>query len=115
MRLLANIADVDKTAPITGVGNILSYGVQMMLIGMLTVFSALTIIWVALTVFKYVFEKTNSKSVNEKTAEQTENVPTVQPQALQDAELIAVIAAAIAAAESENNGVKFRVVSFRRK
>lgn len=31
-----------------------------------------------------------------------------------DAEIIAVIAAAIAAAESESNGIKFRVVSFKR-
>lgn len=32
----------------------------------------------------------------------------------QDEEIIAVIAAAIAMAESENSGLKFRVVSFRR-
>ena len=31
-----------------------------------------------------------------------------------DGEIIAVLAAAIAAAESEDNGLKFRVVSFRR-
>ena len=32
-----------------------------------------------------------------------------------DQEIVAVIAAAIAMAESEENGIKFRVVSFRRK
>ena len=31
-----------------------------------------------------------------------------------DEEIVAVIAAAIAMAESESNGLKFRVVSFRR-
>lgn len=115
MRLLASITDVDIQKPIEGVGNILSYGGQMMLIGMLTVFSALTIIWIALTVFKYIFEKSNKKEVAARPSEKTDVTPSVGVQSVEDAELVAVIAAAIAAAESESNGAKFRVVSFRRK
>ena len=115
MRMLASMTDVDIQNPINGVGNILSYGGQMMLIGMLTVFASLTIIWIALTVFKYVFERINNKDIGTKQPDNADITQSVQPQTAQDAELVAVIAAAIAAAESESNGTKFRVVSFRRK
>jgi hypothetical protein len=56
---------------------------------------------------------------NSKNAEQNEEVADVVPvnnanDAGIDEEIVAVIAAAIAMAESESNGLKFRVVSFRR-
>ena len=58
-------------------------------------------------------------SVSEKTdtAEKTavaEVLPTAET-VYDDEEIIAVIAAAIAMAESQNAGAKFKVVSFRRK
>lgn len=56
---------------------------------------------------------------NSKNAEQNEEVADVVPvnnanDAGIDEEIVAVIAAAIAMAESESNGLKFKVVSFRR-
>ena len=115
INLLASIADTPTTETIEGAGNILSYGGQMMLIGMCTVFAVLTIIWFSIVALKYLLN--NNQSANESKDANTSQ-PTAQttaPQYTDDAEIIAVIAAAIAAAESENNGLKFRVVSFRRK
>ena len=112
--VLASITDTNINETIEGAGNILSYGGQMMLIGICTVFTVLTIIWICIVGLKYAFGGGKAKS----SAEPTQSVQP-QPQAITatpaDAEIIAVIAAAIAAAESENNGLKFRVVSFKRK
>lgn len=56
---------------------------------------------------------------SDKNIEQNEEVADVVPannenNASLDEEIVAVIAAAIAMAESESNGLKFKVVSFRR-
>ncbi len=115
MKLLASIAGVDANLPIDGFGNILSYGLQMMLIGMATIFAALTIIWIALVCFKYLFSSIEKNKSSKNTENDVSAAPAPAPAQIQDTELVAVIAAAIAAAESENNGAKFRVVSFRRK
>ena len=91
----------------------LGFGGQMFLIGMLTVFAVLGIIWLCLTAFKSIFNKSSSAPKTQKVEVQTTPAPVVK--ATTDEEIVAVIAAAIAAAESENTGAKFRVVSFRRK
>ena len=96
----------------------LAFGAQIVLIGMLTVFAVLGTIWACLTVFKIVFhdlpEKKKEKiTIAERVEENT--VETVD-YAADDNEIIAVIAAAIAAAENDSPaGSKFRVVSFRRR
>ncbi len=93
----------------------LGFGGQMLLLGICAVFSVLGIIWALLTVFKLVFTNTSSKekkpTVKQEAAPQ--QTPVYTPG---DAEIVAVIAAAIAMAESESGeNIKFRVVSFRRK
>ena len=98
----------------------LSYGGGVVLLGMATVFSVLTIIWITLIIFKFFFHdlKLNTKIKAESHVEKTPDpAPAPAPaSASSDEEIIAVIAAAIAAAESESaNGTKFRVVSFNRK
>ena len=93
----------------------LGFGGQMVLLGMATVFAVLAIIWVCLTIFKFAFQekpKSNKKAVEEAPAV-VEPVPVARSS--QDEEIVAVIAAAIAMAESENAGLKFKVVSFKRK
>jgi sodium pump decarboxylase gamma subunit len=92
----------------------LSFGGQMVLLGMGVVFSVLAIIWLVLTIFKSIFNNVDNKSSQAAPAVESVPVPAV-PSATADAEIVAVIAAAIAMAESENNGLSFRVVSFRRK
>ena len=93
------------------------FGGRILLIGLAAVFAVLVIIWLALLLFKVFMHDIPSKRKT-KPKPITEIAPVTAPvvQANDDAEIIAVISAAIAAAESESTpGVKFRVVSFKRK
>ena len=92
----------------------LGFGGQMLLLGMGTVFVVLCLLWFSLYIFKILFQK-SEKSAEEKT-DDIAPITEIQDVAVEnDDEIIAVLAAAVAMAESENNGAKFRVVSFRRK
>lgn len=106
------------TQPIEGFADKLAFGGQMVLIGMSVVFSVLILLWLSLYFFKVFFHdipaKKKSVSLPKAVTESQEVKTSVQKQN-NDEEIIAVIAAAIATAESENQGLKFRVVSFRRK
>ena len=92
----------------------LGFGGEVVLIGMVAVFAILGLLWAILTLFKFVFAPASNAS---KTHTSVQSAPApVAPASTSDAEIVAVIAAAIAAAESESDsGIKFRVVSFRRK
>lgn len=59
-------------------------------------------------------KKASDTQENEQNARETETNVISEATESANEEIIAVIAAAIAMAESENNGLKFRVVSFRR-
>ena len=101
----------------TNKAELLEFGGQVFLIGMATVFAVLCLLWACLTVFKVVFHdipaKKSGRVVPEKKV--VEAVAAPVPVQSNDEEIVAVIAAAIAAAESESGGaLKFRVVSFRR-
>lgn len=92
----------------------LTFGGQILLIGMLAVFAVLGIIWAILSVFKFVFA-----SVPNTPKKEISKIPEQQPAVVYTApaetEIVAVITAAIAMAEAESgNNVKFRVVSFKR-
>ena len=92
----------------------LSEGGQIVLIGMGAIFAVLGIIWAVLTVFKMVFTNVNTNPKPAVIKEEPVAAPSTVYTA--DAEIVAVIAAAIAMAESESDsGMKFRVVSFKRK
>ena len=96
--------------------DIFSSGAMVVLTGMLTVFGVLCTLWLTLIGFKFFFY--DLKQNRDKTKEiKDEPTPVQQANATSDNdELIAVIAAAIAMAESEFGGNKqFRVVSFKRK
>ena len=96
--------------------DILSSGGMVVLTGMLTVFSVLAMLWLTLVIFKFFFHDVKNKTKKTKVVT-PEVAPTVSVAPVShDEELVAVIAAAIAMAESESgNGTKFRVVSFKRK
>lgn len=105
-------ASMDYSKEITDLGEKFKFGGTMLLIGMLAVFAVLFIIYLSLVVFKLFFKDNSSKKVVEPAV-----VTPVAPAPVtysNDEEIVAVISAAIAMAESESNGVKFRVVSFRR-
>ena len=91
----------------------LGFGGQMLVLGVGTVFAVLVLLWLALTFFKFFFS--GVKAPKETKAPTVEEAAPAVVYETQDEEIVAVIAAAIAAAESESDGVKFRVVSFRRK
>ena len=111
MNLLLEINPNEKLSFFDALG----YGGQTVLLGMGAVFAVLIIIWAALVLLKVFLHDIPNKK---KAAAVTVSEPTTpEPVVYADAgeELVAVIAAAIAMAESESGGAKFRVVSFRRK
>ena len=97
-------------------GNALLFGGSILLIGMLTIFSVLSLLWVCLALFKLFFHDIPAKRSSVQKAVPAP-VVTVKEASVStsESEIVAVIAAAIAMAESENNGIKFKVVSFKRK
>lgn len=107
--MLNNTMDYSK--PIADLSEKFSFGGMMLLIGVAAVFAVLTIIWLALTIFSAAFRGASNKSA--KDTKVTEPEPIVAPSS-PDEEIVAVIAAAIAMAESESDGIKFKVVSFKR-
>lgn len=111
--IYAAINNVDLTSPITEFGQVLGYGGQMVLIGMLTIFAVLCLLWLCLAIFGKVFNKTAAPK--EAKLEAAPAPVEVEVYTADDEEIVAVIAAAIAMAESECENKKFRVVSFRRK
>ena len=92
--------------------NLVEWGLPVFFIGMATVFAVLTIILAILSVFNLVFGRA-SKEKAPAPAPVVAAAPA--PTASSDDAIVAVIAAAIAAAESDCAGSKFRVVSFKRK
>ena len=97
----------------------LGFGAMMLGIGMLAVFAVLCLLWGALVLFKIGFydlpaKKKVTVEAAPAPAPVVEAAPVI-PAYAEDEELIAVLAAAIAMAESECLGAKFRVVSFKRK
>ncbi len=114
------LLEIDKTKGIydegVRLGDVLLEGAQIVLIGMVTIFSVLGLLWACLTVFKMVFNSASSKSESQSTNASVNTVfeSTEAIDSSADEEIVAVIAAAIAAAESEDCGIKYRVVSFRR-
>ena len=106
----------DKIIETKGLAETLGFGGQMFLLGIMTVFAVLSIICICLYVFKFVFtEKKDSKVSKVETVAEEAVVTADESSSYNNDEIIAVIAAAIATAEEECQGAKFRVVSFRRK
>jgi len=104
----------DKILLEYGFAETLAFGAKILLIGVVAVFGVLCLIWAALALFNRFFS-------NHKPAQKSAQapVPVAAPapvrRASTDEEIVAVIAAAIAMAESEGSGAKYRVVSFKRK
>ena len=109
--LLLPMLEVDINQSLA-LGDAAIYGLKMLLVGMLIIFSVLALLWLSLELFGCIFRKLSgtAKPVAEKKPEPIVAAPTVT----NDTELIAVLTAAIAAMESAP-AARFRVVSFRRK
>ena len=111
----------------------IAYGGQVFLIGMVTVFAALALLWGVISIFKIFMYDIPQKRIKKKAeeelmahcaesdgakaAESAAPVSTAPAAAADDAQLIAVITAAIAAYNIDPEtgcALPFRVVSFRR-
>ena len=101
---------------ITQLGDALLFGLSILLIGMVTIFAVLCLLWLFLYLFKLFFHELPAKRAAKKSVTPVVNVveKSNEDSGSAEGEIIAVIAAAIAMAESENSGMKFRVVSFRK-
>ena len=98
------------------IGEVFREGGQTFILGMLTVFLSLSLLWGILELFHLLCFTLPQKRKAAKVPEAplpTETATVEQP--TDDTELVAVIAAAIAAAQADNPSGEFRVVSFRRK
>ena len=122
--LAANVAPNEKAVPFSGEAWL--YALEMMLLGMGMIFAVLGVLWGVLAIFKLVFARsanTDKKDAPVSKAEETVvSAPVVASApvaaANDDAELVALLTAAIVAYEAENNPnatpVNFRVLSYRR-
>ena len=114
MRYLLSISP-EQYGDKLGFSDSLEFGGQMLLLGMGAVFAVLTTIFLLLTLFKVVFTRIKVSEKKSAPAPVVAPAPVAQT-VTSDDEIVAVIAAAIAMAESEcGDNVKFRVVSFKRK
>ena len=99
-------------------GDRLAYAGRMTLIGMVTIFVALSILWLALVLFRRAIEyKTAPKESKPVAPAAPAPAPVVAPASTNDGEIVAAITAAISLMLADENGGKvpnFRVVSFRR-
>lgn len=101
---------------ISQIGTALGFGLTVLLIGIVTVFAVLSLLWLFIYLFRLCFHNLLAKRSAKKTAAAPVNyVESAKDEPNTDeGEIIAVIAAAIAMAESECEGTRFRVVSFKR-
>ena len=110
-------------------GEAIKYALEMVLLGMGMIFAVLGVLWGVLAIFKLVFarpkkekkaepQKVEPQKVEPAPTQAATPAPAPAPAATNDAELIAILTAAIYAYESEKNPDapigNFRVVSYRR-
>lgn len=115
MNVLVKALSYNLSEPLPSFTDKLIYGTEMLLIGVGTVFTVLIILMLFLLSFKFIFGAAEKKKAVAAVNNDAIIPATVQPTVDSDEEIVAVIAAAIAMAESESNGLKFKVVSFKRK
>ena len=118
--LLANVKP-EAQIPLDSLWEKFTVGGGVFLRGICTVFAVLAIIWLFLSIVRYfVYDLPNKRKAEAESKPQAKAAPQAAPAApapaavADDGELVAVIAAAIAAATAESGGGKFRVVSFHR-
>ena len=121
-QLAADIAPDEKAVPFSAEAWL--YALEMTLLGMGMIFVVLAILWGVLAIFKLVFARPAKETKAKKEAPAATEAPKVEvasapvTASTDDAELVAILTAAIVAYESQNNPdvtpANFRVVSFRR-
>lgn len=104
---MLTVENVQSNEGIMNLCAILFIGIVVVLavIGLLTIFSGS---------FRLLLLDLSKKGARKGSGVADNSDDSAEESSVDDGEIVAVIAAAIAAAESENTGMKFRVVSFRR-
>ncbi len=92
----------------------LSYGGEMLVVGIGIVFSVLILLWLSLELFNVISQRLNNQEADTPVAAPAPKATVEEVKVPDDLELIAVLTAAIAASESAP-AARFRVVSFKRK
>jgi Na+-transporting methylmalonyl-CoA/oxaloacetate decarboxylase gamma subunit len=92
----------------------LGSGGQMFVFGIIAAFAFLGVLFVGTIFYKRFIGLNNSASNMDESENKNGFAEDQTNRDIDEAEIIAVIAAAIACAEAENPGVKFKVVSFKR-
>ena len=117
--MLSDVMDYSKPLEFS---EAIGYGLQTTLLGMAVVFAVLIILMIVLTVFKFVFYKQPNTEKKPEPGKAEAPAPVAapapapapaEPAAADDAELVAVLTAAIAAMMDAPQ-TSFRVVSFKR-
>lgn len=114
-----NVIEKEVSTKTLELSDRIAYALERSLIGIIIVFGVLAIIWLVLSLFKFVFYKDPNKSSKvEKVEEKQEPAVAPEPAAVpasDDGAIVAAIIAAISALRSEE-GITggFRVVSFKR-
>ncbi len=122
-RVVEGIVESEQLTTTMELSDRIAYALQRTLIGVIIVFGVLAVIWLLLSLFKFIFYKDPNKKSTEKTVKpepKQESKPVapmpVAPAASQDdGAVVAAIIAAISAMRAEQGMVDgFRVVSFKR-
>ena len=117
--MLSDVMDYSKPLEFS---EAIGYGLQTALLGMLVIFAVLSVLLIVLTAFKFIFYKQPKTEKKPEPVKAPAPAPVAapapapapaEPAAADDAELVAVITAAIAAMMDAPQ-TSFRVVSFKR-
>ena len=111
---LISLLEIAPTQKDASFGERLSYGAEMLVVGIGIVFSVLILLWLSLELFNLVAKRMKGEEAAAPVAAPAPKVKVEETKAPDDLELIAVLTAAIAASEAAP-AARFRVVSFKRK
>lgn len=109
---ILSLAAASVTQSDLPIGERMAIGLEVLVIGLLTVFSVLIVLWGVLELFRVVFYR-GDKSKEKAPAPETETVPETAS-AQDDAAIVAAITAAVAAYTGKSES-SLRVVRFTRK
>ncbi len=87
---------------------------QMFVLGIVAAFALLGVIFVGINVYRRLYPDAYSDAYSPQSDNSADDLADSHTAEVDENEIVAVIAAAIACAESEHPGVKFKVVSFKR-
>lgn len=120
-RVVDGVVESEKLTTSMELSERISYALQRTLIGLIIVFGVLAIIWLVLSLFKFIFYKDPNKKTEVRKAAAPAPAPVQAPtptpvaKTQDDGAIVAAIVAAISAMRQEQGIADgFRVVSFKR-